>query len=69
LADYAPALTAEDVAAAFASDYRGRLGLTDGQLPAEVVAHASTVTPNSHSATPFHVDDWTRANPISPPIP
>ncbi|NKE63360.1 lipoate--protein ligase family protein [Lentzea sp. PSKA42] len=65
LADYAPALTAEDVAAAFASDYRGRLGLTDRRLPTEVVAHASTVTPDLHSATPFHVDDWTRANPIS----
>ncbi|PWK81257.1 hypothetical protein C8D88_11825 [Lentzea atacamensis] len=61
LADYAPSLTAGEVAAAFAADYRDRLGLTDGPLPAEVVAHASTVTPG---ASPFHVDDWTRANPV-----
>lgn len=64
LADYAPALTAEQVAAAFAADYRGRLDMTDGPLPAEVVAHASTVTPSVHGAAPFHVDDWTRANPL-----
>jgi octanoyl-[GcvH]:protein N-octanoyltransferase len=62
LADYAPTLTADDVATAFASDYRGRLDLTDGRLPAEVVAHASTVMPSG--AAPFHVDDWTRANPV-----
>ncbi len=61
LADYAPTLTAEKVAAAFAADYRDRLDMTDAQLPAEVVAHASTVTPG---ASPFHVDDWTRANPV-----
>lgn len=63
LADYVPALTAADVAAAFAADYRGRLGLTDGQLPAGVVAHASAVAPDGDS--PFHVDDWTRANPFA----
>jgi octanoyl-[GcvH]:protein N-octanoyltransferase len=60
LADYAPALTAEEVAAAFAADYRSRLGLTDGQLPADVVALASSVP--TGDARPFHVDDWTRAN-------
>ncbi|MFI6094799.1 lipoyl protein ligase domain-containing protein [Lentzea sp. NPDC051213] len=62
LADYAPALTSDEVAAAFAADYRGRLDMTDGPLPAEVVAHASTVVP---SVSPFHVDDWTRANPVT----
>jgi lipoate-protein ligase A len=61
LADYAPALTADAVATAFAADYRTRLGLTDGQLPAGVVMHASAVTGGS----PFHVDDWTRANPVT----
>lgn len=60
LADHVPALTAEQVAAAFVADYRGRLDMTDGQLPAEVVAHAST----AHGTSPFHVDDWTRANPV-----
>lgn len=63
LADYVPGVTADEVAAAFAADYRSRLDLTDGQLPPEVVTHASTVTPN---ASPFHVDDWTRANPVTP---
>jgi octanoyl-[GcvH]:protein N-octanoyltransferase len=61
LADYAPALTSAEVAAAFASDYRDRLGLTDGRLPPAVVAHASRASGGS----PFHVDDWTRANPMS----
>lgn len=60
LADYAPGLTADEVAATFAADYRGRLDMIDGQLPAEVVAHASAV----HGPSPFHVDDWTRANPV-----
>lgn len=64
LADYAPGLTAEKVAAAFAADYRGRLDMTDGPLPADVAAHASTVTPSLDYAAPFHVDDWTRANPL-----
>lgn len=62
LADYAPGLTAEEVAAAFVKDYRGRLDMTDGQLPAEVVAHAAG--PPDSGAAPFHVDDWTRANPL-----
>lgn len=62
LSDYAPGLTADEVATAFADDYRDRLGLTDGKLPAEVVAHASAATPGT---PPFHVDDWTRANPIA----
>lgn len=62
LADYVPGLTARQVADAFAADYRGRLGLADGQVPAEVVAHASAAMPGV-GAAPFHVDDWTRANP------
>ena len=53
----------DEVATAFKADYRSRLGLTDGQVPAEVVAHASTVTPSGNDAPPFHVDDWTRSNP------
>ncbi|MEV6235386.1 hypothetical protein [Lentzea sp. NPDC051838] len=61
LADYAPELSADEVAAAFQQDYRERLGLADGQVPTEVVAHASTAPGGS----PFHVDDWTRANPLS----
>ncbi|WP_052684765.1 lipoyl protein ligase domain-containing protein [Lentzea aerocolonigenes] len=61
LADHAPALTAGEVAEAFLNDYRVRLGLTDGPLPSEVVTHASTVTPREW---PFHVDDWSRANPV-----
>lgn len=60
LADYAPALTADEVAAAFAADYQSRLGMAGAELPAEVVALASTVTPSNPD--PFHVDDWTRAN-------
>lgn len=60
LADYAPALTADEVAAAFAADYKSRLGMTDAELPAEVVALAPSVSPDD--AKPFHVDDWTRAN-------
>lgn len=64
LADYAPGLTAGEVATAFAADYRSRLDLTDAQLPAGVVAHAATVTPGVNGAAPFHVDDWTRANPV-----
>ena len=60
LADYAPALTADEVAAAFAADYRSRLGMTGAELPAEAVALASTVVPSNPQ--PFHVDDWTRAN-------
>ncbi|MDX8035400.1 hypothetical protein SK803_34765 [Lentzea sp. BCCO 10_0856] len=64
LADYAPGLTADEVATSFKADYRRRLDLTDGQVPAEVVAHASTVTPNGDGTSPFHVDDWTRANPM-----
>ena len=63
LADHVPGLTAGEVAAALASDYRHRLGLTDGQLPAEVVAHASSVTASVDGVSPFHVDDWTRAHP------
>ncbi|SDO38544.1 Lipoate-protein ligase A [Lentzea jiangxiensis] len=62
LADYAPALTAEEVAAAFAADYRSRLSLTGGPLPAEVAAHAAKALPGAER--PFHVDDWTRANPV-----
>ncbi|HUQ62057.1 lipoyl protein ligase domain-containing protein [Lentzea sp.] len=61
LADYAPTLTADEVAEAFASDYRTRLGMTNGELPPEVVAHAST----ADGTSPFHVDDWTRANPTT----
>lgn len=38
--------------------------MTDASLPAEVVAHASTATPGVNGASPFHVDDWTRANPM-----
>ena len=34
LADHVPGLTAGEVAEAFAADYRERLGLTDGPLPA-----------------------------------
>lgn len=64
LADYVPALAATDVAAAFASDYRSRLDMTDGPLPAEVVAHASSVEVGVNGTSPFHVDDWTRANPV-----
>ncbi len=60
LADYAPALTAAEAAAAFLSDYRDRLAMTDGTLPAEVLAHTSAI----NGASPFHVDDWTRANPL-----
>ena len=62
LADYVPGLTAEEVAAAFETDYRDRLGLIDSQVPAEVVAHASTAVPQGDA--PFPVDDWTRANPV-----
>lgn len=64
LADYAPALTAEQVAAAFTADYRGRLDMTDGPLPVEVVAHAEATTPNTNGVTAFHVDDWARVNPV-----
>lgn len=68
LADHAPGLTPADVAAALASDYRHRLGLTDGQLPAEAVAHASSVAASVAASvdevSPFHVDDWTRAHPV-----
>lgn len=62
LADHVPGLTAGEVAEAFAADYRDRLGLTDGPLPAEVVVHAASASGTS----PFHVDDWTRANPLQP---
>ncbi len=64
LADYVPGLTADEVATAFAADYRDRLGLTDGRLPAGVLAHASTATAGKNGASPFHVDDWTRAHPV-----
>ncbi|HEX7303235.1 lipoyl protein ligase domain-containing protein [Lentzea sp.] len=60
LADYAPALTSQEVAAAFTADYRTRLGMVDGKVPAEVVAHASV----ANGPSPFHVDDWTRAHPL-----
>jgi octanoyl-[GcvH]:protein N-octanoyltransferase len=60
LADYAPGLSASEVAAAFVADYRDRLGMTDGPLPDGVVAHAS----DASGGSPFHVDDWTRANPV-----
>lgn len=59
LADYAPALTSAEVAAAFVADYHARLAMTAGELPAAVLRHASGATGGS----PFHVDDWTRAHP------
>ncbi|MFC3895338.1 hypothetical protein ACFOWZ_27990 [Lentzea rhizosphaerae] len=62
LADYVPGLTAGEVAEAFAADYRDRLGLADGPLPAGVVVHAA----GASGTSPFHVDDWTRANPLQP---
>ncbi|MEU7474643.1 hypothetical protein AB0A63_01580 [Lentzea sp. NPDC042327] len=62
LADYAPGLSSAEVAAAFAADYRDRLGLADGQVPAAVAAHAAGLVPEG--AGPFHVDDWTRAHPV-----
>ena len=64
LADYAPALTAEEVAAAFVADYRERLGMTDGQLPGEVVEHAAAAASRVNGSSPFRVDDWTRAHPV-----
>ncbi|MFD5827117.1 hypothetical protein [Lentzea sp. NPDC060358] len=60
LADYAPALTPAEVASAFAADYRARLGVVDGAVPAGVVAHASV----ANGPSPFHVDDWTRSHPL-----
>ncbi|MFD9700173.1 hypothetical protein [Lentzea sp. NPDC059081] len=59
VADHSPGLTADVVAAAFVADYRERLGMVDGKVPAEVVAHASV----ANGVSPFHVDDWTRAHP------
>ncbi|WP_053735843.1 lipoate--protein ligase family protein [Nocardia sp. NRRL S-836] len=63
LADYAPALTAEDVAAAFVADYRSRLDMTEAPLPGGVLTHASAASGENGTA-PFHVDDWTRAHPV-----
>ncbi|GGM76153.1 hypothetical protein GCM10011609_10090 [Lentzea pudingi] len=60
LADYEPTLGADQVAAAFVADYRDRLDMTDGELPSEIVSHAS----RAGGGSPFHVDDWTRANPM-----
>ncbi|WP_143091640.1 lipoyl protein ligase domain-containing protein [Lentzea albida] len=60
LADYVPGLGAGEVAAAFVEDYRGRLGMTEAGLPGGVVGHASRAS----GGAPFHVDDWTRANPF-----
>lgn len=60
LADYEPALTADEVATAFVADYRDRLDMTDSALPAEMVAHAA----KAHGGSPFRVDDWTRSNPL-----
>ncbi|WP_439657382.1 lipoyl protein ligase domain-containing protein [Lentzea sp. HUAS TT2] len=60
LADYEPALTATEVAAAFVADYRDRLDMIDSELPPEMVAHAA----KAHGGSPFRVDDWTRSNPL-----
>jgi octanoyl-[GcvH]:protein N-octanoyltransferase len=65
LADYAPALTAGDVAAAFASDYRRRLVMTDAHLEPNVLNHAATATALPQTALPFDVNAWTRAHPLT----
>ncbi|GLY50415.1 hypothetical protein [Lentzea sp. NBRC 102530] len=61
LADYEPSLTAETVAEAFVADYRTRLGMTPAEVPGWALAHAST----ARGEAPFHVDDWTRAHPVT----
>jgi lipoate-protein ligase A len=65
LADFLPGLTGAEVADAFRVDYRARLGLADGPLPERVVAHACGATAAGTSDLPFHVDDWTRAYPLT----
>jgi len=65
LADFVPDLSPQDVAEAFADDYRRRRGLGDGQLPDNLVAHALQAGPGVEPTTPFRVDDWVRAHPVA----
>lgn len=64
LRDYEPAITAGEVAAAFATDYRGRLRMSDGRLPDSIVARAAGVDALPVEAGPFAVDTWARAQSL-----
>lgn len=64
LRDYEPTLTADEVAAAFATDYRDRLRMSDGQLPGEIVERATAVDSLPVEAGPFKVDAWARAQSL-----
>lgn len=65
LTDYEPALTAEDVAAAFAIDYRGRLGTSDRRLPGSFVERVAGVDALPVGVGPFRVDAWARAQTLT----
>ncbi|WP_456695130.1 lipoyl protein ligase domain-containing protein [Aeromicrobium sp. P5_D10] len=66
LRDYEPSLTADQVAAAFATDYRHRLGMDDGRLPGDIVERTAGVGSLPAEAGPFAVDTWARAQPLVP---
>ena len=66
LTDVAPGLTAEQVAEAFAADYRSRLGTTDAHHDRELLGHAATAADRAPGAHPFDVDAWCRAHPFFP---
>lgn len=63
LADFAPGLSAADVAAALRTDYRARFHLVDTTLPEHALAAARAAAEVPPADLPFHVDDWTRAHP------
>lgn len=61
LADYETGLASSHVAAAFAADYRDRLGLADGTLPEGITAQTAGIAALPPSDGPFAVDAWVRS--------
>lgn len=68
LTDFAPGLTTGAVADAFQEDYRSRLNLFKGHLPAGVAEHVARARAavRVDSALPFQVDAWARNYPLPP---
>jgi hypothetical protein len=65
LNDFGSTLTAQEVALAFAADYRTRYQLAPGSLPTEFQSHAMLAQRDSRQPRPFHVGNWIRANALA----
>jgi octanoyl-[GcvH]:protein N-octanoyltransferase len=63
LADFAPEITTASVAEALRADYRARLDLVDGPLPAALMAHVASSTEEEGPIRA--VDDWARTHPFT----